>query len=269
MTGQNQSEPKNEIEIETSDLLTCPHGFSTRIGGVSEGIWESLNLGMNRGDHPDCVIENWKRFLRRCGIFEDRIVWGKQVHGTDVPVVTVGDAQSITDNEPLREADGYVTKETGVPLVVFTADCVPVLLEDKVHGVIGAVHSGWRGTVKDIAGVAVKKMLALGAETSDICVAIGPAIDDCCFEVGPEVITEVTALLGKEAELFYRKRGEKYLLNLRGVIGRRLLQIGIFPEHMQRVGDCTMCHPTRYFSHRYTKGERGSLAAVIMLQQGE
>ena len=264
MTGQNQSEPKNEVEIETSGLLTCPHGFSTRIGGVSEGIWESLNLGMNRGDQADCVTENWRRFLCRCGIFEDRIVWGKQVHGTAVPVVTRADAHSIADHEPQWEADGYVTKDTGVPLVVFTADCVPVLLEDNVHGVIGAVHSGWRGTVKDIVGVAVEKMLTLGAQLTDIRVAIGPAIDDCCFEVGSEVVTAVTALLGSEAELFYRKRGEKYLLNLRGGIERRLLQIGISSEHINKVGDCTMCHPSRYFSHRYTKGERGSLAAVIM-----
>lgn len=250
-------------ETEVSSLLKAPHGFSTRIGGVSEGIFRSMNLGRNRGDIPERVNENWRRFLGKCGIEEKAVVWGKQVHGNYVHIATAKDARDFNEVSPPMEADGYVTNQPGVVLAVFTADCVPVLLEDSEHGVIGAVHSGWRSTVADIEGEAVKKMISLGAALEEIHVAIGPAIDRCCFEVGPEVIEAVDSLLGNGASRFYEPRGEKYMLDLRGVVAERLIQLGVLPEHIEKVGGCTMCNPDRYWSHRDTKGERGSMAAVI------
>lgn len=261
------SEYRNDsfaVEVETSTLLQSKHGFSTRLGGVSEGIWESLNLGMNRGDEPQRVEENWRRFLGKCQIPEDGIVWGKQVHGNYVHIATKQDISRLEQPECLREADGYVTKEAGVPLVVFSADCVPLLLEDSLHGVVGAVHSGWRSTVLDIESQAIQKMKLLGAREQTICVAIGPAIGGCCFEVGKEVIEGVEALLGDSARAFYQRKQDKYMLDLKGVIKKRLLQLGILETHIQMLGGCTMCNPTRYWSHRYTSGERGSLASVIM-----
>lgn len=257
-----------------SRKISCKHGFSTRSGGVSEGIYSTLNLGMNRGDIKERVIENWRRFLVSCDIHEKEFVCGAQVHGNNVHIATSKDLRPAYGPGELIDADGYVTNEKGIALAIFIADCVPVLLEDKVHGVIGAVHCGWRPTVADILKNAVEKMISLGAVSSDINVAIGPAIDQCCFEVGSEVIEAVDGLLGKSvAEKFYKKRTasasitgeEKFMLDLRGVVKERLIQLGLSGENIELVGECTMCNPDKYWSHRYTKGERGSLATVIML----
>ncbi|MCR4705858.1 MAG: peptidoglycan editing factor PgeF, partial [Lachnospiraceae bacterium] len=172
------------------------------------------------------------------------------------------------DSNPFTlESDGYVTNVPNLPIAVFTADCVPVLLEDRTSGVIGALHSGWRSTVADIEKKGLEKMCALGAHVSDIRIAIGPSIDRCCFEVGAEVTDAVDALIGKEAAapLYDMKGGGKFMLDLRGVIRTRFLQLGIDPTHIEMTGSCTMCHPDRYFSHRYTHGQRGSQANMIML----
>lgn len=272
-----------EVEILTSKLIKNPHGFSTRYGGVSDGIFDSLNLGMNRGDDKERVVENWRRFLRKCGIDSKYLVCGKQVHGGDVYVAGKSDLRKIHEPGVMQEVDGYVTAEENVPLGIFTADCVPILMEDFEGGIVAAVHSGWRSTVSDIAGEAIKKMTSQGAKLENICVAIGPAIDQCCFEVGPEVVEAVEGLLGEDGKLFYRENVrpheeplceneatkkdpdvKKYMLDLRGVVKKRFLQLGVLPEHIEMVGGCTMCEHEKYWSHRYTKGERGSLASTIM-----
>ena len=253
------------LRTERSRLLTVPHGFSSREGGVSEGIFESLNLGRNRGDEPERVNENWRRFLRDCEIPGNAVVWGRQVHGSYVHVAGADDLRSFQETKAPIEADGFVTDKPGVPLAVFTADCVPVLLQDPKHGVIGAVHSGWRSTVADIGGQVIAKMCALGADASEIRIAIGPAIDRCHFEVGPEVIEAVDALLGDVACAYYRAQGEKFYLDLRGVVRERFLQLGVKTENIELIGGCTMCNPDLYWSHRFTKGERGSQAAVIAI----
>ena len=253
------------LRTERSRLLTVPHGFSSREGGVSEGIFESLNLGRNRGDEPERVNENWRRFLRDCEIPGNAVVWGRQVHGSYVHVAGADDLRSFQETKAPIEADGFVTDKPGVPLAVFTADCVPVLLQDPKHGVIGAVHSGWRSTVADIGGQVITKMCALGADASEIRIAIGPAIDRCHFEVGPEVIEAVDALLGDLDCAYYRAQGEKFYLDLRGVVRERFQQLGVKAENIELVGGCTMCNPDHYWSHRFTKGERGSQAAVIAI----
>lgn len=266
--GNHLAEVKDdggEVEVDFSSLLQARHGFSTRIGGVSEGIFHSLNLGRNRGDIPERVNENWRRFLQRCRIDERDVVWAKQVHGNYVHVVEQENSGKTGSSQVPLEADGFVTNQPGIPLAVFTADCVPVLLEDAKHGVIGAVHSGWRGTVADIEDQVVKRMLEAGADLKELCIAIGPAIDRCCFEVGAEVIAGVDALLGEAASSYYSPRGERFMLDLRGVIRERFIQLGVPEGNIEKVSGCTMCHPDRYWSHRYTKGERGSQAAVIML----
>ena len=262
----------NHTDTVKSSGITYPHGFSTRRGGVSEGIFASLNLGMSRGDDPEKVKENYRIFLDSCGIREEAFVCGKQVHEDHVMIVGKEHARPPYGYEELFEADGYVTKESGVPLVVFTADCIPLLLADEKNGVVAAVHSGWRSTVLDIERKAVEAMCSLGAERETIAACIGPAIGRCCFEVGPEVIDAVKGLLGSGAEGLYEKKGSvgedgvsKYLLDLKGVLKKSLLRSGIAEEKIEVIGDCTMCLPEKYWSHRYTKGERGSQAAVIMI----
>lgn len=253
-----------EIRVETSEKLRFPHGFSTRIGGVSEGIYESLNLGMNRRDIKERVIENWNRFLEACNISQKEFVCGEQVHGNNVHIADYNDLRPAYGPGEMNVADGYVTNKPGIPLAIFTADCVPVLLEDYDNCVAGAVHCGWRSTVADIQKETIEKMISLNASLDNIHVAIGPAIDRCCFEVGKEVIDAVELLLGENcADLYDAKSDGKYMLDLRGVVKRRFIQLGVSEQNIELVGECTMCHPDRYFSHRYSKGQRGSLACVI------
>lgn len=261
-----------------SSLINWPHGFSTRRGGVSEGIFSSLNLGMSRGDDPEKVKENYRIFLTSCGIEKETFVCGKQVHGDRVMVVGKEHARAPYGYEELFEADGYVTAERGVPLVVFTADCIPLLMADEKNGVAAAVHSGWRSTVLDIEKNAVEAMCLLGAERSKIAACIGPAIGKCCFEVGGEVIDAVKDLLGRETEGLYRRsaahtgmpdepESARYMLDLKEVLRRCLIRSGVAQERIEIIGDCTMCMPEKYWSHRYTGGKRGSQASVIMIPE--
>lgn len=255
----------------SSSLIKNPHGFSTRCGGVSSGIFDSLNLGMNRGDDKALVIENWNRFLDAVGIKQRDFVCGRQVHGNYVHIASKEDLRPAYGPGELIDADGYVTNIPGVPIATFTADCVPLLMEDYENKVVASIHCGWRSTVADIEKEAVDAMVSLGARKEKIVAAIGPAIGYCCFEVGQEVIDAVNQLLSDEdTGLYTLKSGEpgngKYLLDLRGAVKRRLMQLGINESNIEILKDCTMCHPEKYWSHRYTKGERGSQANIITIQ---
>ena len=179
----------------TAPNIPARHAFSTRLGGVSTGVLESLNLSVRRGDTPENVRENWRRLGAAAGLDLTRAVYAKQVHSADVRIAHAADAQP-PEHEPRFTCDGFVTNEPGVALTVFMADCLPALLHDPAAGVIGAVHCGWRGSVADVLGAAVTQMCALGAHPADIRAAIGPGIGACCFEVGPEVVTAAEALLG-------------------------------------------------------------------------
>lgn len=250
-----------------SSIIKSPHGFSTRNGGVSKGIFNSLNLGMNRDDDVDCVKKNWELFLRACKINQDTFVCGRQVHGNTVHIATENDLKPAYGNKILIDADGYVTNTTGVPIAVFTADCVPLLLEDSTNHVIGAIHCGWRSTVADIEKNAIDKMIELGANPKSICASIGPAIGFCCFEVGVEVIEAAKNLLDSNLDGLYKPSSnkEKYLLDLRGVVKNRLMMLGLESNNIEIIKDCTMCSPDKYWSHRYTNGIRGSQANIICL----
>ena len=268
---ENLASPVNTIK---SNVLTYPHGFSTRTGGVSEGIYKSLNLGMKLGDDWRRVWENYNRFLSSVGIKQRDFVCGNQVHGNSVHIATSKDLRVAYGKGNICEVDGYVTNEPGVPIVVFTADCVPVLLEDRKHGVIGALHCGWRSTVADIEKEGIDKMVLLGARKENIHIAIGPAIEASCFEVGSEVVEAAEKLIGGAASRFYEKETDKvtgeiirgkFLLNLKGIIKERFTQLGVKEEFIEIINECTMCNPDKFWSHRYTKGQRGSQASIISI----
>lgn len=253
--------------IVKSRLIHFPHGFSTRIGGISTGIYESLNLGMNVGDNAMHVKRNWQIFLSECGIDTWDFVCGKQVHGNNVHIATMEDAKPAYKQDPLIEADGYVTNQPGLPLAIFTADCVPVLLTDEVNGVCGAVHCGWRSTVADIEKNAVEKMISLGASPGNIRAAIGPSIGRCCFEVGGEVIDAAMDLVGKNRTDLYSKGSSegKYMLDLQGVVKARLIMLGLVPSYIETIYECTKCNPNKYWSHRVYALGRGSMASAVMI----
>ncbi len=258
-------ENNNGLIYMRSDLLSAKHAFTTRFGGVSGGEWATLNLGSNRGDDPAAVRENYRRTAALLGAEIDGCCVTRQVHGTEVRIVTSADKHVCMSTVPY-EADGIVTAEKGLPIFCFIADCVPVLLCDPAAGVIGAIHCGWRSSVGDILGVAVEKMRALGAKPAQIRAAIGPSIGACCFETDRDVPDAIDAWLrGDTAGLFTLRADGKYLVDLRAANARRLLRLGLDRAHIDISEECTYCSHDKYWSHRYTHGRRGSQAAGIVL----
>ena len=257
---------ENGLVYMTSSVLTARHAFTTRLGGVSTGVFESLNLGSNRGDDPEAVRENYRRVCALMGAGIDDAAVTKQVHENAVRTVTEADRHVCLSTVPY-EADGLVTAAKGLPLFCFIADCTPVLLQDPKNGVIAAVHCGWRSSAADILGEAVEKMRALGAEPSELRAALGPALGRCCFETDGDVPEAISSWLGGEvAGLWDRRADGKYMVDLRAANARRLRQLGLREEHIDVSTECTRCLHDKYWSHRYTKGERGSQAAVIVIK---
>ena len=256
---------KNGLVYMTSSVITARHLFTTRYGGVSTGDFASLNLGSNRGDPQENVAENYRRVAAFFGVGRDDCAVTKQVHGNEVRVVTGADKHVCGSKTPY-EADGLVTTERGLPIFCFVADCVPALLCDAEHGVIAAVHCGWRSSVADILGVTVEKMCALGAEPESICAAMGASIGRCCFEVGPEVPEAMRRSLGPDAEAAIEPHGEKSHVDLKLLNRSWLEKAGV--RAIDICPDYTKCQPNRFWSHRVTGGNRGSQAAIIRLKGG-
>ena len=259
---------RNGLVYMTVEGFGVRHAFSTRLGGISTGHLSSLNLGENRGDNPEAVKENYRRLGEAVGIDTAEMVYTKQVHGNIVRVAKRSDCRRPYDPF-LYEADGLVTNEPNLPLIAFTADCIPMLLSDPVNRVIGAVHCGWRSTVSDIVGNAIDAMCGLGAELQHIRAAIGPGISFCCFETGPEIPEAIIAFLGESAAapLFCPEAGVpgKFMVDLKGVNRTRLLQKGIAASHITVSDECTVCSCEKYWSHRATHGMRGAQACIITL----
>jgi len=253
------------VVMTASTLIKAPHAFTTRLGGVSRGIFSSLDLAETRGDEEDDVRENYRRVCAACGFDMARVVFTRQVHGAVVRPVTGKDAHELFTPVPY-EADGLTTAEKGLTLTVFTADCVPILLFDEKRNAAATVHAGWRGTVADIAGEGVRVMAREhGSDPADIRAAIGPSIGFCCFETDGDVPDALRALLGDSAEAFIRPRESKYLVDLKGANRALLMRAGVPGRNIDVSDECTMCLPERYWSHRYTHGERGSMAGFIMI----
>ena len=192
---------KNGLVYLTADGFEAAggvaHGFSTRLGGVSEGIYATLNLGMNRGDAPDRVRENYRRFCAAIGADMGNIVCASQVHGDTVRTVTAADLGIGLDEPEPWQADGLVTDIPGVTRAVYSADCLPILLYDPVHRAIAAIHSGWRGTALGIVQKTVEAMgCAFGTSPAHLRAAIGPCISQCCFETDYDVPSAMIRALG-------------------------------------------------------------------------
>ena len=259
---QNQ----NGLIYMSSTVLPARHAFLTRFGGVSTGPFASLNLGSNRGDDPEAVRENYRRAAALMGAGIDDCAVTRQVHGNVVRIVTGADRHVCMSTVPY-EADGIVTAERGLPLFCFTADCVPVLLLDPENRVAGAIHCGWRSSAADILKSALEQMERLGAQREKIRAAMGPAIGRCCFETDGDVPAALEAYLGGDTEgLFDRRPDGKYLVDLRSANARRLVQLGLRQENIDLSQECTVCRHDKYWSHRYTRGIRGSQAACIVLE---
>ncbi len=196
------------------------HGFFSRLGGVSRGYLTSLNLGTSRGDQMEHVRENWRRCGEAVGFDSTKTVFSQQVHRDDVRVVTEADCgKGLYRERDYDSADGLVTNCPGIPLAIFSADCIPVLFHDPVNRVVAACHAGWRGTAVGIVGKTVQVMTQqFGCRTENIRMAIGPGISRCCFETHDDVPHAMWAVLGKQADPFIdRLPREKFLVDLKGI----------------------------------------------------
>ena len=246
------------------------HMFTTREGGVSKDIYESLNLSFTRGDDETAVLENYRRVAQALGTSIDHIVTSDQTHTTNVRPVGKEDlGKGITRPRDYKDVDGMITDQPGVLLATFYADCVPLYFVDPVHKAIGLSHSGGRGTVGRMGQATVEAMeRSFGSQPKDLLCAIGPSICQDCYEVSRDVAEAfIFAFPTHEKEILQAGALGKYQLDLWKANEIVLTEAGVLKEHIDLAGLCTCCNSSILFSHRASKGKRGNLGAFLMLTE--
>ena len=255
------------LEYLTAQGISVPHCFTTRFGGVSKGYLASMNIGSHRGDDPAALEENYRRLGALLGFDLQNVILAHQTHSDIVRAVSCQDAGFGTDHHRYPECDALITATPGVALVVFAADCTPILLHDPVTGAVGAAHAGWRGTAAGIAAKAVRAMTRhYGCRPENIRAAIGPNIGPCCFQTDADVPEAMIAALGEDAKAFIHPQGHKYYVNLKELNALHLKNAGVTAIEIST--DCTACQPDRFWSHRVHGADRGSQGAIIVCKEG-
>lgn len=251
------------LEILTSDTLSpLRHGFFTRRGGASSGIYSGLNCGNGSGDQTEVVAINRARVAKAMDVPPQALVGVHQVHSADVCTLTGTDL-------PLRtpKADAMVSDVPGLALSVLTADCMPVLLADHDAGVIGAIHAGWRGALAGVMEATLDAMEALGADRADTCAVIGPCISQGAYEVGPEFLEVFMAEDPGYQWFFANGENGRYLFDLPGFGLRRLRDAGV--GHAEWTRHCTYAQPEMFYSYRRSvhagEADYGRLISAIRL----
>ncbi|MBQ9168569.1 MAG: peptidoglycan editing factor PgeF [Oscillospiraceae bacterium] len=261
------TQKQGTLEYLTAEGISVPHCFTTRYGGVSTGTQRSLNLAYGRGDSMENVEKNIHILGAALGFDPGKLVLTRQTHSDIVRVVSDADCSGLCHRD-YPECDALVTATPGVSLMVFTADCTPLLFHDPVTGAVGAAHAGWRGTAQAIGAKTVQAMVdAFGCDPKNIRAAIGPNIAKCHFETDGDVPEAMIAAFGGEVNAYIEKRGEKYYLDLKAINAMVLRRAGV--THIDISDDCTYCQCDRFWSHRVTGGERGSQGAVITCMEAE
>lgn len=272
-SGTTELKEKNHVPyIQFKNLSATgivKHGFSTRKGGVSTGIFSSMNLNFKRGDDPDAVMENYRRMAAALNMRVEDMVLSDQTHTTNVRVITEEDrGKGILRPQDYSDVDGMITNVPEIVLVTSYADCVPLYFVDPVRKAIGLSHSGWKGTVGHIGQKTVWKMHEVyGSEPKDIVAAIGPSICQSCYEVSDDVAEAFRAnfTADEAADILLDKGNGKYQLDLWKANWYVLTDADILPEHLSVTDLCTACHPDLLWSHRKTNGQRGGLSAFLSL----
>jgi polyphenol oxidase len=245
------------------------HFVTTRVGGVSEAPYQSLNLGFGTDDFSLHVLENRHIIAEAVDIPLDSFVMANQVHGTHVEIVTKKHRSSgaLYKDNSLLATDGMITSEPEICLFVMGADCVPLLFLDPENRVIGAAHAGWRGTINNMAGVMIQRMQDVyNCKPENIKVGIGPSIGPCCYEVGPEVVESVVSNFGiVEGFMKDSPNGGNPVLDLWYTNQFQLITAGVRQESIEISGICTRCNQHHFFSSRGDSGITGRFGAGIML----
>lgn len=282
------------IEYLTFPKLTdtgiVKHLFTTRMGGVSEGVFSSMNLNFDRGDDPDKVRENYARIGKVLDITPDDMVLSMQTHTTNIRRIYRSDAgKGVVRPLDYEDVDGLVTDEAGIALVTSYADCVPLYFVDRAKRVIGLAHSGWKGTAAGMGACMVDRMRKeFGSSPEDIVAAIGPSICRDCYEVSSEVADVFAELFEGDGEFIEEIAGSgyrsgydrrnvcvtepgredgKYQLDLWLANFLILRKAGIPLENIEVTDICTCHNPDYLFSHRASQGKRGNLSAFLMLME--
>jgi polyphenol oxidase len=232
------------IESLRTNVLAVSHGFFTRLGGVSEGVFASLNCSLSSPDDRAAVMENRARVARAIGVPPQRLMGLTQVHGPAVAIVT--------DPWPIGagpQADAMVTGRAGIALGIITADCAPVLFADTEAGVIGAAHAGWRGALSGVLEATVAAMARLGAVPARIGAAVGPCIGQASYEVGADLRSAVVGRAAEDGRFFMPGQREgRWQFDLAGYCESRLRDAGL--REIDVTGADTLAEPARFFSHR-------------------
>ncbi len=246
------------------DYRFLTHAFCTRLGGVSEGSFASLNMAVNQGDEEEKVRENWGILSNSFKIQEKSFLIMNQVHGDDILVIGE-DAMASEGKVPT--CDAVVTQCLEVALCIRTADCVPVFLLDPLRKVIGAVHAGWGGTALKITAKVVDVMVReFQCSPADIRAAIGPSIGPCCYEVDSRVYLAMRDHWGADNFFHSFHSLGKWNLDLPLANRYQLLEKGLVNENIESSDHCTFCMPDLYFSHRRDEGKTGRHVNFIMLK---
>ena len=247
------------------------HGFSTKLGGISSGMFTSMNLGSETSPYQDDssnIEENYRRIASSIGFPVESVVVSMQVHKTDIRLVDEHDCgKGLFRTRDYDEIDGLITNRPGVTLVTKYADCVPLYFVDPVKRAIGLSHSGWRGTVKKIGKITVEKMQkCFGSDPGDIIAVIGPSICHACYEISEEVAQEFRTAFPKDYhKILTGNNNGNYQCDLWTANQTVLIEAGLLAGHINTSRVCTSCHSDLLFSHRRTQGKRGSLAAFLEL----
>lgn len=249
------------LDIITSDALTpLRHGFFTRIGGASSGVFEGLNCGIGSSDQHEAVAINRSRVAGAMDVAADALMGVHQIHSADVVTVTA-------PNTDRPKADAMVTATHGVALSVLSADCQPVLFADVDAGVIGAAHAGWKGALGGVLEATLDAMETLGAKRENTNAVIGPCISQPAYEVGEEFFEDFIAQDPAFARFFANGQGGKYQFDLPALGLHRLREAGV--GHAEWTRHCTYSHPERFYSYRRTthnkEADYGRLIATITL----
>lgn len=248
------------------------HAISSRFGGVSQAPFDQMNLAMHNGDDIAAVRKNRALFCEAIHLDPRKLVTAEQVHSDQVLVVDQSYAgKGATDyTDAIKATDALITNCVNLPLMLFFADCVPVLIVDPVHRAIGISHAGWKGTVNKIAQKTILSMCEnFGTQSQDCFVGIGPSIGPCCYEVNQEVIEQFSINFGGDRNKIFKPFADKWKLDLWVANQLQLEEIGVCADKIETCNICTACNAKLFFSYRADCAKTGRIAAVISLKSLE
>lgn len=261
-----------EVEVvvfdNLSETMMVKHCFTTRFGGVSQGYYGSMNMGLSRGEDREIVLKNYEILGNAIGFSKENYVTTQQTHTTNVRRIVAADkGKGVLIERGYTDVDGLITNEPNIPLVIFGADCVPVFLLDTKNKAIGMAHCGWKGTGERMAERILQEMIdAFDTDPKDVVAAIGPSIGKCCFQVDDPVVELFRKNLEFANEIIFDDPSQagKYRIDLWETNRRLLANMGV--RNIEVAHTCTMCDTERFYSHRKMREERGVMAGIMELQ---